>query len=91
MPQFDRVIGPSQRSKRRPTPTISSCLSDETHHLDFFLAEGLSLYLTAAAAACVSTRVGALSPMRAYSSRLMPSGLRSVECFRAGAGADEPA
>lgn len=43
------------------------------------LGLGLSRYFTAATDACASAKDGAFSPMRAYSSREMPSGFLCVD------------
>lgn len=64
-----------------------------THHLTFFRSLGRSLYLTEAMDACASARDGALSPMRAYSSREMPSGFRTrwAAALRDDEPLDDPA
>ena len=54
------------------------------HRASLIFGFGLSRYFVADRAACVSAKNGALSPMRAYNSREIPSGFFAVDADRRG-------
>jgi hypothetical protein len=54
------------------------------HRASLIFGFGRSRYFVADRAACVSAKNGALSPIRAYSSREIPSGFFAVDTARRG-------
>lgn len=57
------------------------CQAHVSHHFArFLLGFNLSLYLTAESEACASAKEGALFPIKAYSSREIPSGRLTLDC-----------
>lgn len=86
MAQPDRIIHSSGRRELDPLPELSFHGVSTLYHLTFWpLSLGLSRYLIAEIEAWASASEGALSPIKAYSSREIPSGLFNTGILRPGA------